>query len=100
MTDAADGEVQDLFVRLQGGTPLTPQEKRDAWPGDFTMFVIRHAGKPDHRESDPFPFFERLKKHRKKVPIEDEDTFHYIDPLVEARRVCAQNRNDNHATRE
>jgi hypothetical protein len=90
ISEAAEGEVQDLFIRLQGGTPLTPQEKRDAWPGDFTIFVIRHAGKPGHRESDPSPFFDRLKKQRKKAPVEDEDDFHYIDPLVEARRLFAQ----------
>jgi hypothetical protein len=90
ITEAADGEVQDLFIRLQGGTPLTSQEKRDAWPGDFTVFVIRHAGKPGHRESEPSPFFDRLRKQRKRVPIEDEDDFHYIDPLVEGRRLFAQ----------
>ena len=90
ITDAAEGEVQDLFVRLQGGTPLTPQEKRDAWPGDFTTFVIRHAGKPEHRESEPSPFFDRLKKKSKKVHVEDEEDFHYIDSLVEARRLFAQ----------
>lgn len=50
-------EVRDLFIRLQAGTPLTAQEKRDAWPGDFTLFVIRHAGKPKHPASNPKPFF-------------------------------------------
>lgn len=38
-------EVRDLFVRLQGGKPLTPQEQRDAWPGQFGAFVCRIAGK-------------------------------------------------------
>ncbi len=90
ITEAAEGEVQELFVRLQGGTPLTPQEKRDAWPGDFTLFVIRHAGKPEHRESEPSPFFDRLRKQSKKVRVEDEDDFHYIDKLVETRKLFAQ----------
>jgi len=35
---AEQNEVRDLFIRLQAGTPLTAQEKRDAWPGDFTNF--------------------------------------------------------------
>ena len=43
--DGNENEVRDLFIRLQAGTPLTAQEKRDAWPGDFTVFVIRHAGR-------------------------------------------------------
>lgn len=38
-------EARDLFVRLQAGMPLTSQEKRDAWPGQFTDFVLRLGGK-------------------------------------------------------
>ena len=41
---AEQNEVRGLFIRLQAGTPLTAQQKRDAWPGEFTNFVIRHAG--------------------------------------------------------
>ena len=37
--------MRDLFIRLQGGTPLTPQDKRDAWPGGFTEFVLIAGGK-------------------------------------------------------
>ena len=59
---AEQNEVRDLFIRLQAGTPLTAQEKRDAWPGDFTNFVIQHAGKPGHRLSHPKPFFTQFKK--------------------------------------
>ena len=40
-----DNEVRDLFIRLQGGTPLTPQDKRDAWPGSFTKFILKIGGK-------------------------------------------------------
>ena len=40
-----DNEIRDLFVRLQAGLPLSPQEKRDAWPGEFSNFVINTAGK-------------------------------------------------------
>lgn len=38
---------RDLFIRLQAGLPLNAQEKRDAWPGNFTEFVLKTAGKPD-----------------------------------------------------
>ena len=37
--------IRDLFIRLQGGTPLTPQDKRDSWPGNFTEFVLKVGGK-------------------------------------------------------
>ena len=40
-----DNEVRDLFIRLQAGLPLTAQEKRDAWPGAFTKFIVEMAGK-------------------------------------------------------
>lgn len=38
-------EARDLFVRLQAGMPLNSQEKRDAWPGQFTDFILRLGGK-------------------------------------------------------
>src|SRR5208283_4784746 len=57
MTADSQTEVKDLFIRLQAGTPLTAQEKRDAFPGEFTNFVIRHAGKPGHKLSNPKAFF-------------------------------------------
>ena len=40
-------EARDLFIRLQAGMPLNAQEKRDAWPGDYTEFVLKYGGKPD-----------------------------------------------------
>ena len=39
-------QARDLFVRLQAGMPLNSQEKRDAWPGQFTEFVLKLGGKP------------------------------------------------------
>ena len=43
---ATDNEnsIRDLFIRLQGGTPLSPQDKRDSWPGNFTEFVLKMGG--------------------------------------------------------
>jgi hypothetical protein len=81
-----ENEVRDLFIRLQAGTPLTAQEKRDAWPGDFTTFVIRHAGKPDHPASKPKPFFQ-LVPRGKTLNIDDGD--HYVDGLADRRKFFA-----------
>ena len=38
--------IRDLFVRLQSGRPLNPQEKRDSYPGEFTEFILKLGGKP------------------------------------------------------
>ena len=46
ITSENQDEVRDLFVRLQAGLPLSPQEKRDALPGGFNEFVLRLGGKP------------------------------------------------------
>ena len=43
-TDNED-EARDLFIRLQAGLPLNPQEKRDAWPGGYTEFTLQFGGK-------------------------------------------------------
>ena len=39
-------EVRDLFVRLQAGSALNAQERRDAMPGGMNDFVLRLGGKP------------------------------------------------------
>lgn len=81
-------EVRDLFIRLQAGTPLTAQEKRDAWPGDFTNFVIQHAGKPGHRLSNPKPFFTQFrKKTAKRLTVADGE--HYVDGHADMRKFFA-----------
>ena len=38
--------VRDLFIRLQAGTALSAQERRDAWPGEFPEYVKRLGGHP------------------------------------------------------
>lgn len=76
MTADHPNEVRDLFIRLQAGTPLTAQEKRDAWPGDFTDFVIRHAGKPGHSLSKPRRFFILFPRSR---GLSVDDGVHYVD---------------------
>ena len=85
---AEQNEVRDLFIRLQAGTPLTAQEKRDAWPGDFTNFVIRHAGKPAHPQSKPRRFFTLFPTSRsRRISVDDGD--HYVDGLADVRKSFA-----------
>lgn len=86
MTADHPNEVRDLFIRLQAGTPLTAQEKRDAWPGDFTNFVIRHAGKPGHSLSSPKRFFNLFPQSR---GISVDDGVHYVDGRAETRKFFA-----------
>jgi 5-methylcytosine-specific restriction endonuclease McrA len=53
-------EVRDLFVRLQSGLPLNSQETRDAWPGQFTEFILWLGGKPGIARYPGHPFFTRV----------------------------------------
>ncbi len=88
MSEDTPNEVRDLFIRLQAGTPLTAQEKRDAWPGDFTTFVIRHAGKPNHPESNQKRFFKLVARGASRdVTVDDGE--HYVDGLADTRKFFA-----------
>ena len=58
-TDNPD-EARDLFIRLQAGMPLNPQEQRDAWPGKFTEFVLKTGGKPEIPRYPGHDFFIKL----------------------------------------
>ena len=53
-------QARDLFVRLQAGMPLNSQEKRDAWPGQFTEFVLKLGGKPNVPRYPGHDFFNIL----------------------------------------
>ena len=53
-------QAKDLFVRLQAGMPLNSQEKRDAWPGQFTEFVLKLGGKPNVARYPGHDFFNVL----------------------------------------
>ena len=57
-----DNEVRDLFVRLQSGRPLNPQERRDAYPGQFTEFILKLGGKPAIPKFPGHEFFRRVLK--------------------------------------
>lgn len=45
IVNASINEARDLFVRLQQGSDLTAQERRDALPGEFGGAVERIAGR-------------------------------------------------------
>lgn len=47
ITSDDDHEIRDLFLRLQGGSPLRAQERRDAFPGAFTEFINRLGGRTE-----------------------------------------------------
>lgn len=58
-TDNED-EARDLFIRLQSGLPLNAQEKRDAWPGGYTDFVLKFGGKREITRYPGHDFFQKL----------------------------------------
>ena len=62
ITTNNENSIRDLFIRLQGGTPLTPQDKRDSWPGNFTEFVLRAGGKSNVDKWYGFPLFMEVAK--------------------------------------
>ena len=59
-------EARDLFIRLQAGMPLNAQEKRDAWPGKFTEYVLKVAGKPEIARYPGHDFFTLVMKAKNK----------------------------------
>jgi hypothetical protein len=64
-TDVAN-EARDLFIRLQAGMPLNSQEKRDAWPGHFTEYILKLAGKPELARYPGHDFFKRVMRAKDK----------------------------------
>ena len=62
ITTDNENSIRDLFIRLQGGTPLTPQDKRDSWPGNFTEFVLRVGGKSRVNKWHGLPLFNEIVK--------------------------------------
>ncbi len=64
ITEASQYEVRDLFIRLQSGSSLNNQEKRDAYPGEFSDFIVKIGGK-SARGIEGFDFFKKLVRHPK-----------------------------------
>ena len=61
IVDADENVVRDLFIRLQSGSALNEQEKRDAYPGQFTEFILNLGGKPA-LQLDGYSFFTKVLK--------------------------------------
>ena len=61
--DSSEGGVEtcDLFIRLQGGVALKPQEIRDSWPGDFCS-LVREIGGMILNNQPGHGFFRQLTK--------------------------------------
>lgn len=68
-------EARDLFVRLQAGMPLNSQEKRDAWPGQFTDFILRLGGKAGLARYPGHDFFNVLMRAQK---VKDRGKFRQL----------------------
>jgi Protein of unknown function DUF262/HNH endonuclease len=60
-------EVRDLFVRLQAGLALNAQETRDAWPGDFTDFILWLGGKPQVARYPGHAFFRKVMRMKPRT---------------------------------
>lgn len=56
----SENEARDLFIRLQAGSALNDQEKRDAWPGAFTAFIFKIGGKYKLAGNPGHDFFEKV----------------------------------------
>lgn len=63
VTDASEEAVRDLFIRQQGGTPLKPQEIRDAWPGGMTDVILQIGGKKGLDRCPGHDFFQDLARN-------------------------------------
>ena len=57
-------EVRDMFIRMQGGFSLNPQEIRDAMPGNFCKLVREIGGVPRQTQSGGHAFFKLAKTPR------------------------------------
>ena len=62
ITTDNENTIRDLFIRLQGGTPLTPQDRRDSWPGNLTEYVLKVGGKSGIDKWFGFPLFKDVLK--------------------------------------
>ncbi len=47
---------------FRSGWPLNSQEKRDAWPGNFTEYILKLAGKPQIARYSGHDFFRVVMK--------------------------------------
>ena len=91
-----DNEIRDLFIRLQSGVPLTPQDKRDAWPGNFTTFVLTAGGKSQLDKYYGWPLFKNILKgnsegRRRELAASTYLLFHNIRTNQKFKDINSQN---------
>lgn len=79
-------ESRDLFIRLQAGMPLNSQEKRDAWPGSFTEYVLKIAGKPEIARYPGHDFFREVMRAKSTNRGEYRQLAAQIVMLYQTRR--------------
>jgi hypothetical protein len=89
ITEGTRDEVRDLFIRLQDGTPLTTQQKRDAWPGAIAPYVESLAGKMNNRGQFD-RLFAAVDQRGSGAGQAADDEREAIDQYMNARQVCAQ----------
>jgi hypothetical protein len=89
ITEATRDEVRDLFIRLQDGTPLTTQQKRDAWPGAIAPYIESLAGKMTTRGQFD-RLFAAVDQRGSGAGVSADDEREAIDPYSNVRQVCAQ----------
>lgn len=81
-------EIRDLFIRLQAGTPLAPQQIRDAWPGNLSPYIERLAGKFNHAPTASL--LGLIDGRGDRIASDDEGDSGRRDEHVVKRQVCAQ----------
>ena len=64
--NADDEDVEDMFLRLQNGLPLSSAEKRNAIPGNMTKF-IRNTSATNKLMKQIIPFPDRRYSHAEVV---------------------------------
>lgn len=79
-----DDEVRDLFIRLQSGTALSPQQIRDAWPGTIGPLINAIAGR--FSNAGQVALFKNIDRRGRRDELEDDR----LDPHVNHRQMCAQ----------
>ena len=57
-----ENSIRDLFIRLQGGTPLTPQDKREFVAGQLYRICLRIGGKSGVDRWYGLPLFTEVAK--------------------------------------
>ena len=86
-------EVRDLFIRLQAGSALNEQERRDAWPGKMNEFILELGGKPS---ITGYPGHEYFPKIMKVNPDKDRGSTRQLAAQITSLIIWQQERGTSH----